>query len=124
MTATYMPVPATPAAAPRAKGFVRVAVQRVIAILSAIQGRRDMHVLAGMDERMLSDIGLTRGDVRDAASEPLWRDPTAILVMRAQERRRGRWFGGGYRPRPVEAPSLVPHGFGETVEWPVHARRY
>ena len=32
----------------------------------------------GLDDRMLADIGLTRGDVRDAFSEPVWRDPTAF----------------------------------------------
>ena len=46
--------------------------------------------LPGLDDRMLADIGLTRGDVRDAYSEPVWRDPTAILVSRAQERRINR----------------------------------
>ena len=121
MTATCMP--ATAASAPRAKGFVRVAVQRVIAFLSAVQGRRDMHVLAGMDDRMLSDIGLTRGDVRDASNSPVWQDPTAILVARAQERRRGRFFGGGFRTQIVEAPSLAPHGANDMVEWPIYAPR-
>ena len=32
------------------------------------------------NDRMLSDIGLTRGDVADAYAEPLWRDPTALLA--------------------------------------------
>ena len=54
---------------------------------------------------MLSDIGLTRSDLRDAYSEPLWRDPTCILASRARERQVNR---------PVitlAAPSLVPqHG--------------
>ena len=47
-------------------------------------------MLTGLDDRMLADIGLTRGDLRDAYSEPVWRDPTAILVSRAQERRVNR----------------------------------
>ena len=47
-------------------------------------------MLTGLDDRMLADIGLTRGDVRDAYSEPVWRDPTAILVSRAHERRINR----------------------------------
>lgn len=49
--------------------------------------RRDANVLAGLDRRMLSDIGLTRSDVRDAFSEPFWDDPTALLRERALERR-------------------------------------
>ena len=48
----------------------------------AMKNRRDAATLAGMDERMLRDIGLTRSDLRDAYSEPLWRDPTDILAAR------------------------------------------
>ena len=55
-----------------------------------IKNRRDAAMLAGLDDRMLADIGLTRGDLRDAYSEPVWRDPTAILVSRAHERRINR----------------------------------
>lgn len=57
------------------------------------KNRRDAVALAGFDDRMLADIGLTRGDLRDAYSEPVWRDPTAILVTRAHERRIGRRSG-------------------------------
>jgi uncharacterized protein YjiS (DUF1127 family) len=49
--------------------------------------RRQANVLAGLDRRMLADIGLTRTDVRDAFSEPFWDDPTALLRERALERR-------------------------------------
>ena len=53
----------------------------------ARQHRREANVLAGLDRHMLSDIGLTRADVRDAFSEPFWDDPTALLRERALERR-------------------------------------
>jgi uncharacterized protein YjiS (DUF1127 family) len=49
--------------------------------------RREAHMLAGLDRRMLADIGITRADVRDAFSEPFWDDPTALLRERALERR-------------------------------------
>jgi uncharacterized protein YjiS (DUF1127 family) len=49
--------------------------------------RREANVLAGLDRRMLADIGITRADVRDAFSEPFWDDPTALLRERALERR-------------------------------------
>jgi uncharacterized protein YjiS (DUF1127 family) len=49
--------------------------------------RREANVLAGLDRRMLADIGITRSDVRDAFSEPFWDDPTALLRERALERR-------------------------------------
>ncbi len=52
--------------------------------------RREARVLAGLDSRMLADIGVTRGDVRDAFSEPFWEDPTALLCERANERRLSR----------------------------------
>ena len=40
--------------------------------------------LARADDRMLRDIGLTRSDLRDAAAEPLYRDPTAVLAGRVE----------------------------------------
>jgi hypothetical protein len=39
---------------------------------------------------MLSDIGITRSDLRDAYAEPLWHDPTDVLAWRAAERRVNR----------------------------------
>jgi len=81
----------------------------VRAVLQTIKNRRDALVLAGMDEHMLADIGLTRGDVRDAFSEPVWRDPTAILVSRAHERRINRRRAKiGLVQKSFEAPSIVP----------------
>jgi uncharacterized protein YjiS (DUF1127 family) len=97
-----------------AKTFARIAelagtvALRTVNFLRAYFNRRDLQVLAGFDDRMLADIGLTRGDVRDAVAEPLWRDPTNILVTRAQERRlsRRRPAPGGFRI--AGAPSLIP----------------
>lgn len=73
--------------------------------LQIVKSRRDAAVLAGLDDRMLADIGLTRGDVRDAVSEPAWRDPTTLLVSRARERRFSRRRGP---EMPLESPSIVP----------------
>ena len=56
-------------------------------LLEARRHRREANVLAGLDRRMLADIGITRADVRDAFSEPFWDDPTALLRERALERR-------------------------------------
>src|SRR5476649_114255 len=52
--------------------------------------RREASLLAGLDRHMLADIGISRGDVRDAFSEPFWEDPTALLHERAIERRLNR----------------------------------
>ena len=59
-------------------------------IARARRHRREVAVLAGLDRRMLSDIGITRADLRDAISEPFWDDPTALLRERALERRVNR----------------------------------
>jgi uncharacterized protein YjiS (DUF1127 family) len=56
-------------------------------LMRARQHRSQAKVLAGLDRRMLADIGLTRADIRDAFSEPFWDDPTALLRERALERR-------------------------------------
>jgi uncharacterized protein YjiS (DUF1127 family) len=55
-----------------------------------LRNRRDASQLAALDDRMLADIGLTRGDLRDAFAEPVWRDPTKVLARRAAERRMNR----------------------------------
>jgi uncharacterized protein YjiS (DUF1127 family) len=49
--------------------------------------RRAARELAGLDRRMLADIGITRADLRDAFSEPFWDDPTVLLRERSNERR-------------------------------------
>jgi uncharacterized protein YjiS (DUF1127 family) len=70
--------------------------------LAAIfRNRREARILAGLDARMLADIGLNRADLRDAFAEPLWRDPTCILEMRAAEKRT-------HQPRYDKQATLVP----------------
>ena len=76
-------------------------------IARARRHRREAAALAGLDRRMLADIGITRCDVRDAFSEPFWEDPTALLRERAIER---RLYGladaepGFRRPRTDRSP--------------------
>lgn len=53
----------------------------------ALQRRRVITQLAQLDDHMLRDIGLTRGDLRDAAAAPMGADPTQVLVLRTTERR-------------------------------------
>ena len=75
--------------------------------------RREAIALAGLDRRLLADIGLNRADVSDAFSEPFWEDPTALLRERAIERRlnraglrvaRDRVEPGFHRP-PTDRPA-------------------
>jgi uncharacterized protein YjiS (DUF1127 family) len=74
--------------------------------VAAYRNRRQASSLAGFDDRMLADIGLTRSDVRDAFAEPLWQDPTELLRMRALERRRARHRFSTLAPDA--APPLAP----------------
>ncbi|MBV8792241.1 MAG: DUF1127 domain-containing protein [Pseudolabrys sp.] len=57
------------------------------AFAQARRHRAQCRALAGLDGRMLADMGISRADVRDAFSEPFWEDPTALLRERALERR-------------------------------------
>jgi uncharacterized protein YjiS (DUF1127 family) len=72
----------------------------------ALKHRRNAGILAGMDDRMLADIGLTRSDLRDAYAEPLWRDPTDVLAGRVREKRYSR--PNGVAALHVPAPGIVP----------------
>jgi uncharacterized protein YjiS (DUF1127 family) len=102
----------TPADAPSscAKAFAAVGttLARVACWLAdAWCHRRDATTLAGFDDRMLADIGLTRCDLNDALSEPLWRDPTIVLARRYRERRKVRRAAAADVIRRG-SPSLVP----------------
>ncbi|BAT58632.1 hypothetical protein GJW-30_1_01159 [Variibacter gotjawalensis] len=107
MTINTVQLPTYPAAA----GITRLAASifaHVVDVFTAFKNRRALSELSNLDERMLRDIGLTRGDLRDAISEPLWRDPTAILVSRAGERRVTRNPFSAVPASFVDSPSLVP----------------
>jgi len=102
---TTSAVPAVLTQAVAALGATARRVSRQL--VEAWRRRNDAAVLASFDDYMLRDIGLTRGDLNDALAEPLWRDPTAVLVRRQRERR-------AYRCRMVPiallqpGPSIVP----------------
>ena len=50
--------------------------------------RREIRNLAEFDDRMLSDIGLTRSDVSSALAEPLHLNPSWVLVRCVDQRTR------------------------------------
>ncbi len=77
------------------------------ALAQARRHRREAKALAGLDRRMLADIGITRSDVRDAFSEPFWEDPTALLRERAIERRLYRLADAepGFCRPPLDRPA-------------------
>lgn len=83
-------------------------------LLRARRHRRAAVALAGLDRRMLADIGISRADLRDAFSEPFWEDPTALLRERALERRLNRALmradikaraEPGFRRPPTDRPA-------------------
>jgi len=100
-------------------------VVRTRALVQTLKNRRDAAMLTGLDDRMLADIGLTRGDLRDAYSEPVWRDPTEILVNRVQERRiNRRRTATGLAGKVFESPSIVPAQRQHALCAPAGARYY
>ena len=101
------------------------AVARARRFAQLVKNRRDAVVLSGLDDRMLADSGLTLGHVRDAYSEPVWRDPTAILVSCSHQRRINRRRATlGLTEKTFEAPSIVPAPREHASATPVHARYY
>jgi len=83
-------------------------------LANAWRHRHDAAVLAALDDHMLADLGLSRTDLNDALSEPVWRDPTALLARRHGERRRSRRAARAGHAAIAElieqcaAPSIVP----------------
>ncbi|MFG1302300.1 DUF1127 domain-containing protein [Xanthobacter sp. V3C-3] len=67
--------------------LARKAVHATGSIGRALERRQVMAELAGLDDHMLRDIGITRADLRDASITRLHEDPTRVLVLRATERR-------------------------------------
>ena len=89
---TFTPVlPIGAATLGRAFGaFATAFAHQVKAVTRAFRNRRQANALAGLDQRMLKDIGITRADLNDAFSSPFWEDPTSLLRERAIERRMNR----------------------------------
>ena len=74
----------------------------LVDLAKALRHRREIKHLAEFDERMLADIGLTRSDVTSALDEPLTRNPSWVLVRRAERHSRSERLAPSARPvRPV-----------------------
>jgi uncharacterized protein YjiS (DUF1127 family) len=77
-----------------APAFLGSLVERLAAFAArfarAASQRRALCELARLDDRMLKDIGLFRGDVDAAESLPLGRDPIALLASKRTTRRNAR----------------------------------
>jgi uncharacterized protein YjiS (DUF1127 family) len=79
------------------------AVKGVVRIHTAMANRRAAKELLNWDHRALKDIGLTRGDVRGALSEPVFADPTVSLSLIAAGREVTVRRDGAARPLPKAA---------------------
>jgi uncharacterized protein YjiS (DUF1127 family) len=55
------------------------------------KNRKAVATLADFDDHMLADLGLTRGDVRDALNLPFASDPGRELQFRASRNIRHGW---------------------------------
>ncbi|MBB4040130.1 uncharacterized protein YjiS (DUF1127 family) [Microvirga flocculans] len=77
-------------------------LRSLVDLAKALRHRREIKHLAEFDDRMLKDIGLTRSDVYSALSEPLVRNPSWVLVRRAErESRHARNTHPVRQTRPV-----------------------
>src|SRR5437764_11892121 len=87
----------------RLTGVIRRLMARVA---HRLRTRRDLEILASLDDRMLRDVGLTRSDLRAALAGPFWRDPGLALTGPAQQR-------GTHQSRRIgSVPSIVPAQVG------------
>lgn len=77
--------PASPSLVVRAgRGIVR----RILDLARAFRDRQEVKRLVEMDDRALKDIGLLRSDVDGALAEPLFRNPSAVLLRTVERRSR------------------------------------
>jgi uncharacterized protein YjiS (DUF1127 family) len=73
MSAKYPVLPIAGGALVRVFASVLAFVTRWLKeLLEARRHRREANVLAGLDRRMLADIGITRADVRDGSRRSLY----------------------------------------------------
>jgi len=118
----------TPAGVRRLFGMAEVLWSPVAALVRAYKHRHDIRLLSEFDDRMLADIGLTRGDLRDAVAEPAWRDPSALLTQRVRSRRaaRARGFNPDIKLETHVAPPTVPDALDEWSSrlFPARSRYY
>jgi hypothetical protein len=80
-----------PATTDNSLAALSLAVKRLaIAIAVAVVHRRGPAQLAGGEDRLLAQLGLTRSDLCCALGAPSWQDPSALLRIRIAELRAER----------------------------------
>ena len=92
---------------------MRLLARRLRKLPTALAHRDQLRRLAGSDDDLLADIGVTRGDIDTALSTPLWCDPTAELAHRLNKLKTGeqrqpiRETSAGIRRPAVSSPELI-----------------
>jgi uncharacterized protein YjiS (DUF1127 family) len=84
MTTTVMTAASARTNSFDARGLFASAAGLVGRLYRVWHNRTAVAVLDAVSDHMLADIGLTRSDLRDALNEPLWRDPTQLMSVRAR----------------------------------------
>ncbi len=98
----HTPIPLTPSKRSVLSRTLGGLLREVARIAKALEHRREVRHLAELDERTLKDIGLSRSEVDGALAEPLYRDPSLVLVRSVERRMRLRAVSPETkRPRPV-----------------------
>jgi uncharacterized protein YjiS (DUF1127 family) len=69
-------------------GAARAVFGSMVRLARALSDRQDVKRLMELDDRALKDIGLTRSDVDGALAEPLFRNPSTVLLRSVERRSR------------------------------------
>lgn len=85
---------------PRGPSLLSTAVSSGLATLKRVfvlwMNRRAVYRLATLDDHYLRDIGLSRGDVDWALSQPWQTDPSLALAERVERRKKARRWAQEY----------------------------
>lgn len=98
---TRSSAPVTPTARSMVVGFARDILRQINALATAFRHRSEVRHLSEFDDRTLKDIGLLRSDVDSALAEPLFRNPSLVLVRSAERRARVQERSAIRQARPV-----------------------
>ena len=74
-------------------------VQRIGRFLEVRRGWREMTRLAQLDDRMLTDIGVSRGDLNWALMQPWGTDPSHALALKIERRKCAAQWARGFQAR-------------------------
>ncbi len=82
----------------------------LVDLVTALRHRREVKNLAEFDDRMLKDIGLMRSDVDSALAEPLFLNPSWVLVRCAERQIRTQRAALPLRRVRPTVPVVKPEG--------------